>query len=147
MFLARVTGNVVASQKDKTLNGQKLFVVEPLSVKYDDATKKPASLANTGRAIVALDVVGAGEGQLVLIVQGSSARMTEQTKNLPADATIVGIVDTGVQETHPEFDARVRVYALKDGAMADLKRWVAETEAMWTAQLSAFKIHVEKKRR
>ena len=52
-----------------------------------------------------------------------------------------------VQETHPEFDARVRVYALKDGAMADLKSWVAETEAMWTAQLSAFKIHVEKKRR
>jgi DNA-binding transcriptional ArsR family regulator len=52
-----------------------------------------------------------------------------------------------VQETHPEFDARVRVYALKDGAMADLKHWVAETEAMWTAQLSAFKVHVEKKRR
>ncbi len=94
MLLARVTGNVVASQKDKTLNGQKLFVVEPLSVKYDDATKKPASLANTGRAIVALDVVGAGEGQLVLIVQGSSARMTEHTKNLPADAVIIGIVDS-----------------------------------------------------
>ena len=84
MFLARVTGNVVASQKDKVLNGQKLLVVEPLNVKYDEAT---------GRAIVALDVVGAGEGQLVLIVQGSSARMTEQTKNLPADAVIVGIVD------------------------------------------------------
>ena len=44
--------------------------------------------------IVALDSVGAGEGQLVLIVQGSSARMTEQTKNLPADAVIVGIVDS-----------------------------------------------------
>ena len=50
-------------------------------------------------------------------------------------------------ETHPEFDARVRVYALKDGAMADVKRWVAETEAMWTMQLSAFKTHVEKKRK
>ena len=94
MFLARVTGNVVASQKDRSLNGQKLFVVEPLSVKYDETTKKPASLANTGRAIVALDVVGAGEGQLVLVTQGSSARMTEQTKNLPADAVIVGIVDS-----------------------------------------------------
>jgi len=43
---------------------------------------------------VALDVVGAGENQLVLVVQGSSARMTDQTKNLPADAVIVGIVDT-----------------------------------------------------
>ena len=94
MFLARVTGNVVASQKDRSLNGQKLFVVEPLSVKYDEATNQPASLGNTGRAIVALDVVGAGEGQLVLVTQGSSARMTEQTKNLPADAVIVGIVDS-----------------------------------------------------
>lgn len=72
MFLARVTGNVVASQKDKSLLGQKLFVVEPLNVKYDD-NGSPASLGNTGRAIVAIDVVGAGEGQLVLIVQGSSA--------------------------------------------------------------------------
>ena len=93
MFLARVTGNVVASQKDKSLNGQKLFVVEPLNVKYDDSGS-PASLGNTGRAIVAIDVVGAGEGQLVLIVQGSSARMTDVTKNLPADAVIVGIVDS-----------------------------------------------------
>ena len=94
MFLARVTGNVVASQKDKTLNGQKLLVVEPLNVKYDEATAAPASLGNTGRAIVAIDVVGAGDGQLVLVVQGSSARMTDVTKNLPADAVIVGIVDS-----------------------------------------------------
>src|SRR5215213_2435579 len=94
MFLARVTGNVVASVKDKTLNGQKLFVVEPLNVKYDGATNTPASLGQTGRAIVAIDAVGCGEGQLVLVVQGSSARMTEQTKNLPADAVIVGIVDS-----------------------------------------------------
>src|SRR3954452_13527434 len=94
MFLARVTGHLVATQKDKTLNGQKLFVVEPLSVKYDEKTNTPASLANTGRAIVCLDTVGAGEGQLVLVVQGSSARMTEQTKNLPADAVIIGIVDS-----------------------------------------------------
>ena len=94
MFLARVTGNVVATQKDKTLNGQKLFVVEPLNVKYDAETNQPASLGNTGRAIVAIDVVGCGEGQLVLVVQGSSARMTEHTKELPADAVIVGIVDS-----------------------------------------------------
>ena len=94
MFIARVTGHVVASHKDKSLNGQKLFVVEPLNVKYDEATGKPSSLGNTGRAIVAFDVVGAGEGQLVLIVQGSSARMTDQTKHLPADAVIVGIVDS-----------------------------------------------------
>ena len=94
MFLARVVGNVVATQKDKVLNGQKLFIVEPLSVKYDETTNQPASLGNTGRAIVAIDAVGCGEGQLVLVVQGSSARMTEQTRNLPADAVIVGIVDS-----------------------------------------------------
>ena len=93
MFLARVTGHVVASQKDKVLLGQKLYVVEPLNVKYDDSGK-PASLGNTGRAIVAIDSVGAGEGQLVLVVQGSSARMTDNTKHLPADAVIVGIIDS-----------------------------------------------------
>ena len=49
-----------------------------------------------------------------------------------------------VAETHPEFDARVRIYALKDGALAALKDWVAETEEMWATQLGAFKAHVER---
>lgn len=49
------------------------------------------------------------------------------------------------QESHPEFDARVRIYSLKEGAMADLKLWLAETEALWTGQLAAFKAHVEGK--
>ena len=52
-----------------------------------------------------------------------------------------------VEESHPEFDARVRIYALKDGAMSELKRWLASTEEMWAAQLSAFKAHVESKDR
>ena len=95
MFLARVTGHVVSTKKDKALGGQKLMVVEPLNVKYDQSST-PASLGNTGRAIVAIDVVGVGDGQLVLVVQGSSARMTDQTKNMPADAVIVGIVDSAV---------------------------------------------------
>lgn len=51
-----------------------------------------------------------------------------------------------IAETHPAFDARVRIYSLKEGAMADLKRWLAETEALWTTQLAAFKAHVEKGR-
>ena len=50
-----------------------------------------------------------------------------------------------VEETHPEFDARVRIYTLKDGAMADLKKWLADTERMWSDQLASFKTHVEKK--
>ena len=51
-----------------------------------------------------------------------------------------------VEETHPEFDARVRVYALKDGAMRDLKKWVEDTERLWVDQLAAFRAHVEKKK-
>ena len=106
MFLGRVTGHVVATQKDRSLGGQKLLVVEPLNVTYDPSSKQPASLGNTGRAIVALDTVGAGEGQLVLVVQGSSARMTEQTKNLPADAVIVGIVDSAEYAGKTFYHAR-----------------------------------------
>lgn len=95
MFLGRVTGHVVATQKDKTLSGQKLLIVEPLNVQYDPAGK-PTGFGNTGRAIVALDVVGCGDGQIVLVVQGSSARVCEATKSVPADAAIIGIVDSAV---------------------------------------------------
>lgn len=52
-----------------------------------------------------------------------------------------------VEETHPAFDARVRIYTLKDGAMADLKKWLADTERLWADQLASFKAHVEKKRK
>ncbi len=52
-----------------------------------------------------------------------------------------------VEETHPEFDARVRIYALKDGAMADLKKWLADTERLWAEQLASFKAHIEKRRK
>jgi DNA-binding transcriptional ArsR family regulator len=48
-----------------------------------------------------------------------------------------------VEEAHPEFDARVRVYALRPGAMAELKAWLNETERMWAEQLIAFKAHLE----
>ena len=48
-----------------------------------------------------------------------------------------------VEESHPDFDARVRVYALRAGAMDELKAWLEETERMWAAQLSAFKAHLE----
>jgi DNA-binding transcriptional ArsR family regulator len=51
-----------------------------------------------------------------------------------------------VEETHPEFDARVRIYALKDGAMTDLKKWLEQTERMWMSQLASFKAHIEKKK-
>jgi DNA-binding transcriptional ArsR family regulator len=49
-----------------------------------------------------------------------------------------------VEETHPPFDARVRIYALRTGAMADLKAWLDEMETLWTRQLSNFKAYVER---
>lgn len=52
-----------------------------------------------------------------------------------------------VEETHPEFDARVRIYTLKEGGMADLKLWLSDTEKMWAAQLTAFKDHMSQKRK
>lgn len=90
MFLARVTGSVVSTQKVQQMTGQKLLVVEPLRV--DEKNKK--SLKGTGRTFICVDTVGSGEGETVLIVQGSSARFTEQTKTLPIDAAIIGIVDS-----------------------------------------------------
>ncbi len=103
MFLGRVQGHIIATAKDPGINGMKLLMVEPLKVRYDD----PQAAANvggekgghgvfetTGRAIIALDTLGAGEGQLVLIVQGSSARMAEGCGKVPTDAVVVGIVDS-----------------------------------------------------
>ena len=52
-----------------------------------------------------------------------------------------------VEETHPEFDARVRIYTLKEGGLADLKLWLAETDKLWAAQLTVFKAHTEKTRK
>ena len=49
-----------------------------------------------------------------------------------------------VEESHPEFDARVRVYRLRPEPMADLRAWLVETERLWLAQLLAFKAHVER---
>lgn len=49
-----------------------------------------------------------------------------------------------VEESHPEFDARVRIYRLRPEPMADLKEWLADTEDLWALQLAAFKAHVEK---
>jgi DNA-binding transcriptional ArsR family regulator len=49
-----------------------------------------------------------------------------------------------VEESHPEFDARVRIYALRPEPMIDLAKWLEEAERLWSAQLAAFKAHVEK---
>ncbi len=89
MFLARITGSLVATQKVESMVGQKLLIVEPLRGNEKDQS----DLQPTGRTFVAVDTVGSGEGEVVLCVQGSSARFTEGTKTLPVDAAIVGIID------------------------------------------------------
>ncbi len=90
MFIAKVTGSLVATQKVDSMVGRKLLVVEPFRLDPHDRTR----LASTGRTFVAVDTVGAGEGEYVLITQGSSARMTPETKELPIDTVIVGLIDT-----------------------------------------------------
>jgi len=89
MFIARITGSLVSTQKVPSMVGQKLLMVEPLRVDEKDQS----SLKPTGRSFVVVDTVGAGEGEFVLCVQGSSARYTPETKTLPIDAAIIGIVD------------------------------------------------------
>ena len=89
MFVAKVTGSLVATQKVDSMVGYKLLVVEPY--RLEDVQRK--SLTTTGRTFIAVDTLGAGVGEYVLITQGSSARLTSETKNMPVDTVIVGIVD------------------------------------------------------
>lgn len=90
MIIAKVTGSLVATEKVASMVGHKLLLVEPY--KLDPKTR--GSLVTTGRSMVAVDTAGAGEGELVLLVQGSSARLTPETKSLPVDTVIIGIIDT-----------------------------------------------------
>ncbi len=89
MLVAKVTGSMVSTQKVESMTGHKLLVVEPYQLKPDTRD----TLEGTGRALVAVDTMGAGEGEMVLIVQGSSARLTPETKNLPIDTVVIGIID------------------------------------------------------
>lgn len=87
MLLARVIGTVVSTQKDDALQGRKLLLLRPLLVD-ESGSFRPAP--NT---IVAVDSLGAGEGETVLFCQGSSARQASGMANLPVDAVVTGIVD------------------------------------------------------
>ena len=102
MFLARVTGSVVATPKVESMTGRKLLTVDPVRVDTKDRNR----LVSTGRTFVVVDAVGAGQGELVLIVQGSSARMAPELEKMPVDATIIGIVDTVNVENQTIFSAR-----------------------------------------
>jgi microcompartment protein CcmK/EutM len=86
MFIAKVIGNVVSTQKSEKFRGMKLLLVQPY-------INKDGKLQVSGSSVVAVDSVGAGIGECVLFTQGSSARLTPATKDSPVDAVIVGIVD------------------------------------------------------
>jgi ethanolamine utilization protein EutN len=83
MFLGRVIGTVWSTRKDENLVGAKFLIVRQLDL----------NLKEKDNFVVAVDSVGAGEGEVVLVASGSSARQTDFTKNKPVDAVIMAIVD------------------------------------------------------
>ncbi len=84
MILGKVTGTVVATQKDEKLIGSKLMIVQDIALNGKLERKYT----------VAVDAVGAGIDEIVLVATGSSARQTQATGNKPVDAVIMAIVDT-----------------------------------------------------
>ncbi len=83
MLIGKVVGAVVATRKEEELQGSKLLLVRGMDI--------DGKLS--GALVVAVDAVGAGEGDVVLYASGSSARQTKVTKDRPVDATIMAIVD------------------------------------------------------
>lgn len=83
MIIGKVVGSVVSTNKCENLVGSKFMIIEPIpSLKVDNR-------------IVAVDKVGAGIGELVLVAQGSAARIGCNMEKSPVDAAIVGIIDAG----------------------------------------------------
>ena len=83
MILGKVIGTVWSTKKDENLIGSKLLIVRQLDLNYEEKNN----------FLIAVDSVGAGEGEIVLVASGSSARQTLITKNKPVDAVVMAIVD------------------------------------------------------
>lgn len=83
MILGKVIGTVWSTRKDENLTGSKFLIVRQLDLEFNPKDN----------FVVAVDSVGAGEGEVVLVATGSSARQTTFTKNKPIDAVIMAIVD------------------------------------------------------
>lgn len=84
MILAKVVGTVVSSHKAQKMEGVKLLLLEKID---------PVTLKGKNDFVVAMDSVGAGPGEIIFYVSGSSARFTDVTEGKPTDSTIVAIVD------------------------------------------------------
>ena len=83
MLLGRVVGEVWATRKDSRVDGMKFLVVRQIGLNRE----------LTASYVVAVDSVGAGVGELVLVTQGSSARQSDLTKDRPVDAVVMAIID------------------------------------------------------
>ena len=84
MIVGKVVGSLVSTRKNDNLIGSKFMIVEPVE-----------SMRNTGSRLVAIDIIGAGIGEYVLVAQGSAARIGCDMSDAPIDAAIVGIIDEG----------------------------------------------------
>lgn len=84
MKLGLIVGQVVSTRKDEKLNGCKLLITQPV-----DAKKKPV-----GEAVIAVDTVGAGVGELVFFASGTVASRAMRDLSAPVDTAIIGIVDS-----------------------------------------------------
>lgn len=103
MILARVRGNVVSTNKAEKLQGLKLLIIVPIDIE---------SFEEKGAPLVAIDTVGAGEGEVVMCVGGSSSRQTALTDGKPSDLAIIAIIDSVELRGKPVF----RKFELKDEA-------------------------------
>ncbi len=85
MLIGRVKGNVVSTNKSETLHGLKLLILVPIDLD---------TMEEKGAPVVAIDAVGAGEGEVVMCCSGSSSRNTSFTNGKPSDLAIVAIIDS-----------------------------------------------------
>lgn len=86
MIIGKVVGSVISTRKNENLVGNKFLIIEPIK-----------SMAHAGDRMVAIDNVGAGIGEVVLVATGSAARIGCGMEHAPIDAAIVGIIDEGVK--------------------------------------------------
>ena len=100
MVVAKVIGEIVSSVKVDRLAGQKFLLVEVQKISDEHHGK---SIVPTGTTLVVNDPLGAGRGEIVLVVQGSSARMTDITAKIPTDGLIIGIVDSITMEANTVY--------------------------------------------
>ena len=84
MIIGKDVGSLFSTRKSEKLVGNKFMIVEPVE-----------SMRNTGSRLVAIDIIGAGIGEYVLVAQGSAARIGCDMADAPIDAAIVGIIDEG----------------------------------------------------